>query len=172
MLLKIIGAVVVMAASVGMGFYFAGRDGYRLSELAQMKKALTVLVSEIRFSNALEEAAYNISERTTGVVSKIFESFGSHISEKNGDGICAVWESVLATGKRESYFSDEDLDMFLSLGRTFGYLDKEMQIDSIGLVIGQIDNESKILIEKREKDKRMYMNLGILGGLALVIMLL
>lgn len=172
MLLKIIGAAVVMMASVGMGFYYAGRDGYRLSELAQMKKALTVLVSEIRFSSQLEEAALNISERATGVVAKIFASFGTCIREKSGEDLCNLWEYVLVSFKRESYFSDEDLDMLFALGRTFGYLDKAMQIDSIGLVISQIDGESNLLIEKREKNKRMYMNLGILGGLALVIMLL
>lgn len=172
MLYKILGAVAVMAASIGTGYYFAGKDGYRLSELAQMKKALTVLLSEIRFCAALPEAAKNVSERTVGHVSLIFDAFAGFLNKRDGCDVQSAWESALGTDKRLSYFLAEDWDMLMALGKTFGYLDKEMQIDAISLVISQIIAETELLIKKREKNKKMYMNLGILGGLALVTILL
>jgi stage III sporulation protein AB len=138
----------------------------------QMKKALRVLVSEIRFSNALGEAAKNVSERVNGAVSHLFAAFGANLAHKAEGSASVFWENNLAAIKERSYFTDEDFEMFLQLGKTFGYLDKQMQTDAINLVINQIDGEYALLTERRDKNKKLYFNLGALGGLAVVIALL
>ncbi|MDR1687704.1 MAG: stage III sporulation protein AB [Clostridiales bacterium] len=172
MAVKILGSAIIMAASVGFGFYLSGRDTYRCCELMQMKKALNILVSEIRFSNALSEAAINVSDRVNGAVSHLFAAFGASLAQRAQGTVLEFWENSITAVKARSYFTDDDFEMFLNLGKTFGYLDKQMQIDAICLVIGQIDGEYALLSQKRDQNKKLYLNLGALGGLAVVITLL
>jgi stage III sporulation protein AB len=61
--------------------------------------------------------------------------------------------------------------MLNGFGKTLGYLDKELQMNAIKHTVGYIDGKIASLQLNCEKNKRMYLNLGVLGGLLLAVVL-
>jgi stage III sporulation protein AB len=76
MLLRILGILLIMAGSVGIGFYYSAKEGYRVQDLLEFKKALMILSSEIEYMRStLSEACANIAKRTGLGISPIFAEF-------------------------------------------------------------------------------------------------
>ena len=62
--------------------------------------------------------------------------------------------------------------MFISFGKTLGYLDKNMQINSIRMQVDYIDSQIDKLEGSWEKSRKMYLSIATLGGGLVVILLL
>jgi len=58
-----------------------------------------------------------------------------------------------------------------NFGKTLGFLDKSMQLNSIDLTVSYIDSKSEMLTSQDEKNRKMYGSLGILGGMLIVVVL-
>ncbi|MFS8541749.1 MAG: stage III sporulation protein AB, partial [Tissierellales bacterium] len=72
----------------------------------------------------------------------------------------------------ELNLKEEDIELFLSLGRLLGTSDRTDQEKNFKLILNQIEiliNEAKL---EKDKNEKMYKNLGILAGIAIVIILL
>jgi stage III sporulation protein AB len=173
MILKIIGAVIVCASSALLGFYLAYMDSFRAADLSEWKKALLILRSEIAFASVpLPEAAESISHRVAKPVNEVFQVFAKKLSARGASDTYGVWQASIGECRRRSYMEQEDWDWILSFGKTLGYLDKSMQLNSIDLAISYIDTQVGQLNERAEKNKKMYGSLGIFGGLLTVVILL
>lgn len=172
MIIKIAGIVFVMLATTFMGFYYAGKDIFRIKDLLEMKKALNILKSEIEYSlTPLPEAMNNISQKIDGDVGKIFKAFYEEAEKSKKSGIYEIWLKAITESKDFLYFENEDIESFKSFGRTLGYLDKNMQINNIMLTIEYIDEKTEYLSEASQKSKKLYGSLGILSGLIICIVL-
>ncbi len=169
---KIIGGVLVVTSSSLLGIYFSKLGGFQISNLTEMKKALTILKSEIEFMNVpLPEAFLHISSRVSEPLNGMFADMSARLSEKTGQGAAAIWEAAVNGCAKAAFFDDEDLQCFYSLGKTLGYLDKRMQLNSIDIAIAYIDDKCAALAEKHARTSRMYSSLGVLCGLMIVIIL-
>ncbi|GHU50375.1 hypothetical protein AGMMS49975_01270 [Clostridia bacterium] len=172
MVAKIIGGALVLISCVFGGAYMSMRSSFRANELESLRRAFLILISEIEFSNPLREACQNVAERVPCAASKIFAAFADLIQEQDGSRACDLWERAVRAHAGGSQLSPSDAEMLLSFGKTFGYLDTTMQLNNIGLALKYIDNETTLLSEKSSNDKKLYLNLGVLGGLMLVIVLI
>ncbi len=173
MILKIIGVLVVTASSSLLGIYYSFHETYRINDLNEMKKALTILKSEIQFSgSALSEAFLNVAERILNPVSDIFLEMSKKLAQKNGRSVDTLWTETLEEKKAQTYLSTEDIALLSSFGKTLGYLDKTMQLNSIELTIDSIEKKIDMLSQTKNKTKRMYQSLGVLGGLLVAIILI
>jgi len=73
MLLRFVGALAVMLGCAGLGMYFAAKEGFRVQELLEFKKALLILSSEIEYMRStLSVACENIAKRTSKPISEVF----------------------------------------------------------------------------------------------------
>lgn len=79
----------------------------------------------------------------------------------------AVKENIKKTALKK-----EDEAIVLSFGKMLGASDLEGQISNIRLTLTQLKMQEEKAEEEKEKNKTMYMNLGVLGGLAIVIILI
>ncbi len=100
MIIKIAGIVFVMLATTFMGFYYAGKDIFRIKDLLEMKKALNILKSEIEYSlTPLPEAMNNISQKIDGDVGKIFKAFYEEAEKSKKSGIYEIWLKAITESK-------------------------------------------------------------------------
>ncbi len=168
-MLKIIGLIIIFGSSVLTGLYFSNKSGFRIKDLTAMKKALAILKSEIEFAaTPLPEAAMRISQQLSSPLKELFADFSERLTDY--DSVYEPWELSLKAASRLTYFQKEDTDCLLSFGQTLGYLDRQMQLQNIELVISYIDEKIDELTAARRKNQRMYGSLGVLGGLMLVIL--
>lgn len=173
MMLKAIGAILILLSSSTAGYYFSMVDRFRIEELRQMRRALTILKGEISFSSApLAEAFKEAAERVGGATALIFEEYAQNLAKKRGGSASHIWKEVLEQTGKDTYFDKEDLDAFLSFGRALGYLDRDQQCRQIDLTLSYIDKTEEILLAKSAKSTKIYRSMGVLGGALLTVVLL
>jgi len=172
MVLQIVGSVFILGSSCIAGAYYGNIESYKIRDLLEMKKALAILKSEIQFSHSpLSEAVANIADRTKSPISNIFSSFSEilYCSDKRSNDMSYLWEYCLNEHIKETYFDSFDIEQFTSFGKTLGYLDTGMQLNSILIATDYIDSKIKILDESKGKSKKLYQSLGFIGGILAVV---
>ena len=171
MVLKFAGMGLVMLSTVLWGLYMASKEYFRLKDLREMKRAYDILRSEIEYGmSQLGEAAMNVSVKCSEPVRGIFEHFSGQINILGNVG--QAWSEAVFAQKEKSYFNTEDLDILAAFGKTLGYLDKNMQMNSINMQVDYIDSQIDKLEGTWEKSRKMYISLGSLGGILIVILLI
>jgi len=172
-MIRVLGIVLIMGSSTLAGLYYANMQMFRIKDLKEIKKALIILLSEIEYTlTPLPQAMENISTRIETPVNKIFIDSATTLNEKTGQGISEVWAEVLNNNKSDYYFTEEDLDYLKSFGKTLGYLDKNLQLNSIQVTIKYIEDKIEELNVTSLQNKKLYQTLGILGGLLICVVLI
>ncbi|MCL2373441.1 MAG: stage III sporulation protein AB [Defluviitaleaceae bacterium] len=170
MLFRFAGAAAVILGCTGLGFYYAMRDGLRVKELLEFKKALMILASEIEYMRQpLAPACGNIARRTEGTTANFFQNIAANI--ETAETAYQSWAAAIATAKPTSHLAPEDWEALDGFGKTLGYLDKNMQKSAIGLCIDYIDEKTNQLQTRSDKNKRMYHSLGAISGLIITVVL-
>ena len=169
--IRLLGMVLTLAASSALGLYLSSLAKFRQQDLLEFKKALLILKSEIEYIAApLPEAISNIAVRTTNPVSKIFAHFAQNL-KNNDDGETAyqLWMEAIKAYKKESFLKKGDWELIEGFGKTLGYLDKQMQVDSIKFTTDYLDSQVAELQAVGDKNQRMFRSLGVIGGVLLLV---
>ena len=169
--IRILGMILTLSTSTALGLYLANMAAFRLKNLLEFKQALLMLKSEIGYvATPLPEAMANISERTALPVSQIFEHFSASLKQnKEGETAYRLWLAAIDANKNESFLKAEDMEAIEGFGKTLGYLDKEMQKESIDFTLEYINGKVSDLQEVKGKNQRLYRSLGIIGGILLLV---
>ena len=172
MLLRIIGSLAVIIGCAGLGLYHSSKEGFRISELLEFKKALLILSSEIEYMRTpLSIACANIAKRTQHTTAAMFSHFAELIANGEGETAYQLWTTALDIIKQKSFIVDEDFCVLDGFGKTLGYLDKQMQQNAINFAVNYIDEKVTALQTNGGKSKRMYRSLGIICGLLITVVL-
>lgn len=172
MLFKLTGGAVVIICCYLWGFYMAKLGAFRMQDLEQLKKAITIFNAEITYSaTPLFEVFNEISNRTNGVVAMAFEAAAEGLLNRKGKTAEEIWSKSVIDVQTNAYFNEEDMEYLFSFGRTLGFADKEMQVRNAVLLLDYIENAQSALREKRKVDERLYKTLGLLGGIMVCIVL-
>jgi len=172
MLLRIAGALAVMLGCAGLGLYYSSKEGFRIGELQELKKALLILSSEIEFMRApLNIACANIAKRTESNISTLFLQFSKLLVTGEGETAYQLWATAMDGIKGGTFMTDEDLSVLDGFGKTLGYLDKHMQQNAINYAVNYIDDKVTVLQTQGDKNKRMYRSLGVICGLLITVVL-
>ncbi|MCL2577660.1 MAG: stage III sporulation protein AB [Defluviitaleaceae bacterium] len=172
MFLRVAGTLLVMAGSVGLGMYYSAKEGFRVQDLLEFKKALLILSSEIEYMRStLSEACANIAKRTSLGISPIFLQFSRLLAEGEGETAYQLWLTAMEPCKETTCLAAEDRAVLEDFGKTLGYLDKQMQKNAIDYAVSYIDEKAAAIAAISDKNKRMYRSLGVIGGLLLTVVL-
>lgn len=173
MFIKLLGAVCIIFSGVMLGMYWSRKEEIRMKELECVKKALLLLKSQIDYcSEPLPEALHNIAFRSEVPIKHIFEKISLELKQKKGQSINEIWVKQFNLYSNNTNFSKEDLEAIKQFGKALGYLDKQLQINNIDILVEYIDRTIKLIIRKNQKEGKMYQSLGILGGMLLALLLM
>ena len=172
MLMQLLGGLAVVGSAAAIGFYYAAREGFRVQELTEFKKALVILASEIEYMRTpLPLAAENIGKRAEGWVGKLFTQFGELLKTGDGETAYRLWTEAIKNVKGIAFLTEEDWTVLDGFGKTLGYLDKQMQCNAIHHASAYIDEKTASLQTQAAQNKKMYRSLGVIGGLLIAVML-
>ncbi|HOQ07528.1 MAG TPA: stage III sporulation protein SpoIIIAB [Clostridiales bacterium] len=172
MFLKIAGSMIVLLASSFLGYILARDCSRRPQQLRSLQNLLQMFENHITYlSDVLVEAFDRISR--SGVETGIFFRTAAELLK---DGTAAnaseAWEMAVRNCIGLTALNKEDEQILLSFGKMLGSTDLEGQIKNIRLTLGQLAVQEEKAEENRKKNESMYKSLGILGGMALVIILI
>ena len=170
MILRIIGALIVLGASTIAGVYYGNIETYRMRDLLEFKKALSILRSQIEYARTpLPEAMQSISVRVRESVGKVFEMCAELLVYERNEKIAHIWEASVEQHKNALFLTQEDVEQMKGFGAQLGNMDSEAQIMNISMLIDYIDERVSHLNESRDRNGKLYRSLGVLGGALIVI---
>ncbi len=170
--MKLIASIMIITASTLWGMNKALRYSKRVSELRQLQQAFKLLETEIIYGfTPLAEAFLHISQRHIGPIGKLFNQMGSGLNE-NGDLTTGqLWELTLNRIWSETALKKGDREILHQLGAQLGETDRQDQIKHIQLALRMLESEEMDALHEQKTYASMYRNLGVLGGLLLVILM-
>ena len=96
MFMKIIGCILVIGSSSGMGFFFSNEIRYRIENLKELRKLIGLLRGDIRYANTpLPEAISSITRRHNGSYNAFFNHVSTKLHELSGHTFAEIWKEAV-----------------------------------------------------------------------------
>ena len=162
---KILILILVFGSSFSIGKLIAGKYINRVKESKEMKSALNIFETKIKFTyESVPEIFEQIGNQMEGNIGSVFKE-----SSKKMKDVSAGEAWIQSIEKTESNLNKEDKEILKKLGKLLGRIDADGQISEIELVSNFLDTQIDIAENERNKNEKMYKTLGGIIGLTLVI---
>lgn len=170
-MLKIIGIILIVAATTKIGFLFAARLERRKNALISFKDALSLLESEIGFAqNSLAKALFNIGNTISRPVGAFFLDIHERLMQ--GCDTERAWEEALTRHRQALCLTDVDVQTLRSFAARLGKSDVENELKniynttvSLNMLIANAKNTC-------DTNKRVYQSAGVLCGVLIAVLLI
>ncbi len=170
---KIIGCVFIISSCTGMGFLFASEIKRRIEDLKAAKSMAILLRGDIRYAQtALPEALENAARRHEGRLAPFLKRVSGELKQYSGASLKEIWKKAVKEELTHTSLSKKDKECLVQLGDHLGYLDKDMQMNTIDWYITQVDEIMKDVTAESKQKMRLYQSLGVLFGLFVIILIL
>ena len=165
---KFLILMLVLVCSIWIGFLIAKKYASRVKELKDMKNALNMFATKIKFTyEPIPSIFSEISLKVDGSVSKIFNVATTEMKDKQAG---EAWNYALENVNTN--MNNEDKGVIRNLGRMLGQTDLDGQLSEIELVNEFLETQIQKAECERSKNEKMYRTLGIVVGLTIVIILI
>lgn len=173
MIIKVLGAILVLCSSTAIGFYFSSILKSRLEDLKEIKKYFLILKGDIRYGKTpLPEAIKELAERSEGNFHLFFLNLEERMSRLDGEPFQLIWEQGITKDLKNTSLTKEDKMCLTRMGNNLGYLDQDMQLNTIDLYVSQLELTIKELYTGIGEKTRLYKTMGIMAGLFLTIIMI
>lgn len=158
---------LVFLSATLIGKYISQKYKFRLDELEEMKNALNIFKSKIKFTyEPIPEIFKEISLNASKNISNIFDIAIKNMKKDNAN---IAWEK--SVDECVTNLNKEDKQVLKTLSKLLGQTDSEGQISQIEITQNFIDVQIKNAQEEKQKNEKLYSRLGTTIGLAIVIIL-
>jgi stage III sporulation protein AB len=172
-IMKIIGCILVITSSTGMGFFFSNEMRCRIEELKELKKLISLLRGDIRYANTpLPEAISSITRRHSGRFDNFFNFVSKSLHDFSGHTFSEIWKEAVHKELADTSLSKKDKLHLIQFGESLGYLDKDMQMNTIDLFLSQLEDEIKDISKTVKEKEYLYNTLGIMAGIFIIIIMI
>ena len=173
LLLKILGSIMIIISCSLIGYFYGTRYSKRQRNLIVFQNCISLLETEIIYSaTPIPEALESVYKKGNKNVSFVFRDIKDYLLSDKNHSVFDSFVYVTECLKDKLYFKDEDVEIFLSLGRVIGSSDRYDQQKYFKLIHTQLKNQQIEADEARKKNEKMYKSLGVMMGLAITIILL
>jgi stage III sporulation protein AB len=171
--LKIIGCILVIASSTGMGLFFSNEMKCRIEDLKELRKLIALLRGDIRYANTpLPEAISSIARRHSGSFEPFFSGVSTKLHELSGLTFSDIWKEAIEKKLVSTSLTKRDKLQLAQFGENMGYLDKDMQLNTLDLYISQLEDEISESSKTAKEKAYLYNSLGIMAGIFISIIML
>jgi stage III sporulation protein AB len=172
MIIKIIGAVLIIGGACGLGIYYGMGCEYRKRELEQLKRAFRIMYSETEFGHThLAEICERAAEVCDEKISAVFKYFKDKLRDGDIEDISELWANCVETAFTDTHIKEEDINALLGLGSCLGADDISLQLKALDSMTDYIEDKCNTLSSVGEKNMRLCRSTGALIGIFVVIML-
>lgn len=170
--MKWFGALLIIITSTWAGFNISKRFRERTIQLRQLKVALQTLEAEIVYGlTPLNEACKKISGMISYPLSEFFSLFSEKLSNGNRS-VSESWNEAIQETIPYLSLNENDVEILTQFGATLGQHDREHQQKQIRLTLLHLEREETDAKDAQVRYEKMMRNLGLLGGLLIVILLI
>lgn len=158
---------LILVFSTLIGKFLSKKYVYRVLELEEIKNALNILKTKIKFTyepipDIFQEISNN-SDRNVGNIFRVAKEKMNNLTANK------AWEE--AVEETSNNLNKEDKKTLKTLSKLLGQTDVEGQISQIEITERFLDVQIKEAIEAKQKNEKLYLRLGTIMGLVMVIIL-
>ncbi|WP_312338954.1 stage III sporulation protein AB [Anaerospora hongkongensis] len=173
MWLKIAGSVLLLSASIAIGFHIAWRYAERPRQIRQLLSCLAALQSYICVSAIPLGEAFRLSAGgVDGPVARLFHRTGCALTENARTTPDLAFWQMYQDMREQLLLEKTELEIIQLFSSNLGMMNREEQEKKLIMIQGQLQKVEAEALAKREPNMKMYRYLGVCGGLAAVIMLI
>ena len=165
-ILKYFMLFIILVACSLIGRYLSRKYIIRVNELEEMRNALNMLQSKIKFTYEPIPEFGEIVQATCGSVGQVFRLAKEKMATNTAN---IAWES--AVEESENNLTKEDKYVLKTLSKLLGQTDVEGQISQIEITQKFLESQLKDAQQQKEKNEKLYSKLGTTIGLAIAIIL-
>ncbi|ANE48078.1 stage III sporulation protein AB [Paenibacillus swuensis] len=170
-MMKLLGAVIIIAAGTLFGFIQSAKYANRPKEIRELIQALQRLETEIHYGfTPLPEALTALSEQATEPLSSLFRTASEQLKRQGMTAAEAMHEAVKVHWGATSMGKAEQ-QVMRQLGHTLGVSDRDNQIKHLRLAMNQLQSEEELAREQQRRYESMWKSLGALGGALVAILM-
>ncbi|NLC77629.1 MAG: hypothetical protein GX750_08430 [Clostridia bacterium] len=170
--MKLIGALLILSASTAMGILAGRRLAARPRQLQRLRNDLMYLETEINYgATPLPEALGKLVKYSQWPVTVLWQETLSSLA--NGEGLMAeeAWRHGIHSFAEKADLTKTDLAVLRDFGTGLGMTNRHEQLKKFKFIqeqLGSLHSQAEVL---RARHERMWRTMGILGGIALIILL-
>jgi stage III sporulation protein AB len=171
-MLKLTGAILVIAAGTLLGFYQASILAKRPRQIRQASNALQRLETEIAYGlTPLPDALSFVGQQTPEPLAGFYREAAGLMSIPNGGSARESWQRALQSTWHRTVMKPGTREIMSELGGTLGVSNREEQIKHIRLAVKQLQGEEESAREEQARYENMWRSLGFLTGALVVILI-
>ncbi|REJ34497.1 MAG: stage III sporulation protein AB [Bacillota bacterium] len=171
--LRLAGAVLLVGAGWALGAAAAQRHRRRPQELAALRTAVQVLLTEIDVGlTPLPEALARAGAAVGYPVAALFDAARGALAGGRGITGAEAWRRALDEAAPLLALNAEDWDILAGLGACLGRSDRQDQRRHLQLAAARLDAAERRARQGWEDRSRVAVYLGTLGGALLAVGLL
>ena len=151
-----------------IGKILASKYVFRLEELKEIKNALNVFKSKVKFTyEPIPEIFEEISNNSNGNISSLFKIAKNEMKNTTAE---RAW--TIAIESSQNNLNEQDKQTLNMLSKLLGKSDIDGQISQIDITQSFIDKQIENAEFEKNKNERLYKKLGAVVGIGLVIILI
>lgn len=167
-IIKYTSIFFVFCISFYIGNLISKKYSLRLKELKDIKNALNIIESKIKFTyEPLPDIFMQTSKMLSKSISQIFVQASNNMKTCDAEN---AWERSIQMATTN--LNEEDMENIKSFGKMLGKTDKEGQLSRIELTKTFIEIQIEKAKIEEQKNAKLYKTLGAVAGLAFVIILI
>lgn len=147
--------VGVFISALGIGTLISGKYKNRVKDLKEVKKALTIFETKIKFTyEPIPEIFREMGSNVNQAVGNIFQVASQKMSRTNAR---IAWEESLKSSN--TCMNEEDIEVIKGLGKLLGKTDLNGQVSEIELTNTFLDTQISKAEKECEKNEKLYKTL-------------
>lgn len=171
-MLKLIGALLLTAGCSGLGYLLRQDLKRRLDQQRELIHILEMMKSEVSYGkSSLPEICLLVSAKAGAPYGRFLREVYEESMENTGASFADIWERRAAGLKEKLFLSRQELQSLQKFAHLCGYMDPHMQEKAIEERIRELSKQAEGTEEEIAGKGRVYMSLGVVGGLLLTIIL-
>ncbi|CAB1242936.1 stage III sporulation protein SpoIIIAB [Clostridium sp. MT-14] len=169
-MLKILGYIMIIFASTGIGFTYGGIFKKRVEQLKEMQRCIHQLQNEIMYTHTpLPDAILNTALKSIDPIKDVFKDISSMLYSNSVDNVYEAFKCAFSDKREILSLKNEDISAILDLSKTLGESDIEGQKRMFSLTLDNIKNQIEVSKIAMNKNLKMYRCLGFSLGAVIVI---
>ncbi|SHE52210.1 stage III sporulation protein AB [Caldanaerobius fijiensis DSM 17918] len=171
MILKILGSTMVLFSTTFLGISIANNYKLRLTALRDIQRCLEYLMTEVIYvQTPLPEAFINTAKIASKEIAPLFEATIEILEREEN---CSIKQAFIKSlEKLDLPLDREDIKIIKHLGNTLGSTDVENQVRAFKLALSRLSKQEELALKLKEKNEKLFKEIGFLCGAIIVILLI
>ncbi|WP_434644134.1 stage III sporulation protein SpoIIIAB [Thermoanaerobacterium thermosaccharolyticum] len=171
-MIKVVGMIMVLISSTLIGYLKSLKYTLRRRTIRAILSSLNILITEITYNQiTLSEAFTKLSETSESGIGKLFLIASQILNSNEGYTASEAWEIALDK-VGDLNLNQDDIRILKSFGKGLGNSDIYNQEKNFKFTSELLKKQLSDAEELSKKNEKLYKNLGVLIGIAVIIIFL